>query len=371
MTAPTGFGPPRGHARADDSAPVPRRLSPTRRALALRGLVAAVVLVFAVAAVVGYGNGYFASDPHVTAVVPAEAGLITGRVGVQYDGVPVGEVTAIDAGTDESTAHMRIDSDAIESIPAGVEVRVTPRTLFGDVLLQLVPDPSAGTVRGHLRGGDRLSTDTSPQAVKLYDVYQRSMRLMDRLEPQQLQTSLTAAATALRGKGRELGRSLERMAGAADTLAPVADHVLDRSGELASVAEAARDATGDGLAIVRDLTDVSQVVLDDPDGLAQFFAAAGASAGTVDVIADEQSARLADVIGQSAPILSTAAAGRAGLPGTFDALDHFALKGAPVFSSGRFAITAVPSFADPEPYTAADCPRYGTLAGANCDGGGR
>src|SRR5699024_932359 len=138
---------------------------------------------------------------------------------------------------------------------------------------------------------------------------------------------------------------LERMAGAADTLVPVADRVLDRSGELASVAGAVRDATGDGLATVRDLTDLSQVVLDDPDGLAQFFAAAGASAGTVEAIAEEQSARLTDVIGQAAPILSTTAAGRAGLPGTFAALDDFAVKGAPAFSSGRFDITAVPSFA--------------------------
>lgn len=65
-------------------------------------------------------------------------------------------------------------------------------------------------------------------------------------------------------------------------------------------------------------------------------------------------------------ILDTVAQGRAGLSRTLEGLDTFGAKGARIFSTGKFSITAVPSFAEPMPYTAADCPRYPGMAGANC-----
>lgn len=39
---------------------------------------------------------------------------------------------------------------------------------------------------------------------------------------------------------------------------------------------------------------------------------------------------------------------------------------APSFSTGRFNIVAVPTFEDPMPYTANECPRYPGLAGPTC-----
>lgn len=371
---------PRGHGaeRTEPAMPPPRRLTPTRASLALRGLVAAVVLIAGLVGVVAYGNGVFAGDPHVTADVPAEAGLISGHVTVQYDGVPVGEVASIDAGTTRSLVDLRIDADAIDRIPAGVLVRVMPRTLFGDVFLQLVRDPdgqaarddgrTAGSSTGNLRDGDRLRTDTSPDAVQLYDVYKEAVGLMDRLEPAKMQTALTAVADAMRGQGDELGRSIDRFAGAADRLVPVATDVLDHAPEMAAVAESARDATGDVLGMWRDTTALSQLVSGRPEGFADLMAEAGATTATVDAIAGEQSERLAGVIERSGPVLATTARGRAGLAATFDRLREFSAQGARVFQKGRFDITAVPGFAEPEPYTAAECPRYGGLAGSTCAG---
>src|SRR5699024_4465743 len=42
--------------------------------------------------------------------------------------------------------------------------------------------------------------------------------------------------------------------------------------------------------------------------------------------------------------------------------------GTAAFSTGRFDITAVPSFADPMPHGPQDCPRYPDLAGSTCTG---
>lgn len=356
------------------AAPAPRRLTPTTGALALRGLLAAVVVAAALAAVVAYGNGAFSSDPEVTARVPAEAGLLTGSVGVRYQGVPVGEVSGVDSGTGASTVHMRIDADALGRIPADVQVRVAPRTLFGDVVLELVPAAGADAAgpapaSGPLRPGAELRTDTSPEAVVLYDVYRRSMELVDRLEPQRMQTALTAAASALSGRGAVLGRSLDRLAGAAGVLTPVAHRLLGHAPQLAEAAEAAQRATGDLLGLGDDLTALSGVVLDRPGALARLFSAAGATAGTVQALAAEDAAPLTRAVTRSAPAMAAVSADPGAVADSLDALRAFAGKGAAAFSTGRFGITAVPSFADPMPYTPADCPRYGALAG--CAGGGR
>src|SRR5699024_12848164 len=118
-------------------------------------------------------------------------------------------------------------------------VRIAPRTLFGDVVIRLVPDPSATGPGRSLQPGDALRTDTSPEAVRLYNIYERAVGLMDRLEPERMQTALTAAAGALRGKGEQLGRSLDSLSRAADTLMPVAQRWMDHAPPMADGAEAA------------------------------------------------------------------------------------------------------------------------------------
>ncbi|WP_248499558.1 MlaD family protein [Tomitella gaofuii] len=340
----------------------------------MRGVAAFLAVVLGAAAFVAYGNGEFAGHPEVTVDLPAEAGLLTGAVGVQYRGVPVGEVTDIDAGTAASTVRLRIDPDAIGRIPAAVKVRVAPKTLFGDVVLQLVPGAAragdAPASRDTLEAGDILPADTSPEAVRLYDVYERAVATMDRLQPQHLQTALTAMADALRGRGAGLGRSLDRLSRAADTLVPVTRRLLSRAPQFAAAADAADAAAADGLGVLRDVTALSRTVTDRPGSLAAFFRAAGAAASSTAAVAGDTTGTLRRIIDQAAPALAAVDAGREGLPGTFAALRRFTDKGVAAFDTGVFDITAVPSFSDPMPYTAADCPRYGGLAGANCGGGG-
>ncbi|GAA4807370.1 hypothetical protein GCM10023353_08510 [Tomitella cavernea] len=347
----------------------PRRRTPSKAVLALRGL-AAVLVVVGVTAFVAFGNGALAGHPEVTVDLPAEAGLLTGSVGVQFRGVPVGEVTDIDAGTAESTVHLRIAPDAIGRIPAAVKVRVAPKTLFGDVVLQLVPDPARAATGRALQGGDVLRADTSPEAVRLYDVYESAVETMNRLQPQHLQTALTAMADALRGRGADLGRSLDRLSRTADTLVPTTRRLISHAPQFAAAAESADAAAADGLGVLRDLTALSQAVTDRPDSLAAFLRTAGAAASSTAAIAGDTTGALRRIVDQAGPALAAVDAGRQGLPGTFDALRRFTDKGVAAFDTGVFDITAVPSFSDPTPYTAADCPRYGGLAGANCGGGG-
>ncbi len=61
-----------------------RTEGPSRGVLAAIGAVASVVLLVIGGLLVASGAGSLSRDPQVTATVPAEAGLIQGAAGVQY-----------------------------------------------------------------------------------------------------------------------------------------------------------------------------------------------------------------------------------------------------------------------------------------------
>ena len=122
-----------------------------------------------------------------------------------HRGVQIGTVAGIDSGVEISRVTMRIDADEIDRVPASALVRIVPRTLFGDVYIQLIPDPGAPTsipgASASLEAGDRLAVDSSEEAIQLGEVYRKVTDLLHRLEPAELQTALTAISTALRGPG--------------------------------------------------------------------------------------------------------------------------------------------------------------------------
>lgn len=345
----------------------PRRLAPSRAALVLRGALAAVVLLGASVALVAYGGGSFDSDPEVSAVIPAAAGDVGGGAAVQYQGVAVGAVVGIDAGTTQSNVVLRIDRAQLDRIPAAVVVRIVPRTLFGDVYLRLIPryaDPSIGP---RLSAGEELAADTSADAVQLYQLYRQASDLLERMQPAKLQVALTAISQALRGQGQALGDTIDRMSAVTGELEPKFDAVLASSPQLRQVSDALRSASGDLIDTLRSATALSQLALDHQGRLDGLLTAGVTLANSVGEVASAQQQRIITVVRAGAPVLGTLAANRAGLADTLDQLGPFGEKGARVFATGRFNITAVPDFSDPLPYTAADCPRYPGAAGANCD----
>ncbi|WP_252342015.1 MCE family protein [Rhodococcus sp. 14-2483-1-2] len=344
--------------------PAPRRLGPGRSMLVFRGIVASCTAVVAAVASVAYSSGTFDSAPEVSVVLPATAGLLTGEIGVQYLGVRVGEVVDIEPGVDRSRVTMRIDADRIGTVPASARVRVVPRTLFGDIYIQLVAvDRSSSSA---LADGMALQPDASADAVQASDLFRTVTDLLDGLEPDQAQLALTALGTALRGRGQSIGESIDRLASVTDRLEPGIEAALSRMPQLRELTENIAAATPDVLASVAAATRVSQTLLDRSDGVrALLTAAAGTVESTRAVVAENRSAAIT-VVHSGGAALGALAQDSDGLTATLDRLGPFGEAGARIFASGKFDVTAVPDFSEPLPYTAADCPQYPGLAGPNC-----
>jgi phospholipid/cholesterol/gamma-HCH transport system substrate-binding protein len=127
------------------------------------------------------------------------------RADVKIRGVLVGEVLAMSATSDGAELTLGLFPSQIDTIPANVTASIVPKTLFGEKYVSLiVPDEPSRTP---IRAGatiDRTAVATEVERV-LSDLYP----LLRTVEPAQLNMTLNAIATALEGRGNQIGENLE------------------------------------------------------------------------------------------------------------------------------------------------------------------
>jgi phospholipid/cholesterol/gamma-HCH transport system substrate-binding protein len=127
------------------------------------------------------------------------------RADVKIRGVIVGEVLAFDASAEGAELTLGIYPSQIDTIPSNVTGSIVPKTLFGEKYVALeVPDEP---VADHLEPGDRIErTQVSIEVEKvLSDLYP----LLRTVQPAEINQTLNALATALEGRGDQLGENIE------------------------------------------------------------------------------------------------------------------------------------------------------------------
>ncbi|MFC4003548.1 MCE family protein [Prauserella oleivorans] len=334
--------------------------------LAVRGIVVAVAVLLGAGALVAVGTGAsFTAAPTITAVLPASAGPIRANSPVQYHGVTVGRLAAVDGDLDGATLTLRMDAELIGQVPANVEVRLLPRSLFGDQYIDLAV-PAGDRPRGGLSGGVTLAADTSGRTVQLYDTYARFYDVITQLRPADLQVALTALSDTLRGRGAELGTMIDYAAALMDEAPPL----LDSLGEdITTVARLSREVSGAAPDLLRSLDNavaLSRTVVSERDSLREVLAAGIEGTASAERLLVDHGERVVQLTEAARPVSEVLSryphiAGEA-----LDAAGFFLDGGKRVFSSGLFKIEAGLTFDQPYPYTAEDCPRYPGLNGQNC-----
>lgn len=337
--------------------------------LAVRGLVATVVAVLVSVFLIARGAGVLDTGATVTAVLPSEAGRVPVNAPVHHHGVRVGDVRGAEGGVpgDDGEPGTRVEillaDEHVPGIPADVAVRVVPRTLFGDVRLDLVsPGGTAATVAD----GDRLAADRSEEAVLLYDVFTRASDLLVSIEPDRLQVTLTALARALDGRGGTLGRIIDNADRAGEQLTPALENAAAASGDLAYLVEDLAAASPELIETMEEATRLSSIVLDRPGSLTRLLDAGLEVTRSGAVMAHDTVPGAIELVHDTGVVFDRTARDPHGVGRTLRALRPMGEAGTAAFSTGRFDITAVPSFADPMPYGPEDCPRHPGLAGATC-----
>jgi virulence factor Mce-like protein len=188
---------------------------------------------------------------------------------VKIRGMVVGEVRSIDVVGDHAALELALQPDKIAVIPVNVSARLLPKTLFGEryVALQIPEKPAPG----HIAAGDVIGQDRSSTAIELEKVLGDVMPLLQAVQPQKLSSTLTAVATALDGRGTQLGQTLARLSDYLGGLNPsLPDLKADITG-LANVSGIYDKAAPDLLQALADLTTTSKTLVEKQHGLAELF----------------------------------------------------------------------------------------------------
>ncbi|BBZ50820.1 MCE family protein [Mycobacterium heidelbergense] len=166
-------------------------------------LLAALMVAFAVLTYLSY-TAAFASIDTVTVSAP-RAGLVmdTGAK-VKYRGIQIGKVTDISYSNDRARLTLAIDSDEMHFIPSNSTVHIGGNTIFGAKSVEFIPPqaPSPTSLRP-----DALVQASAVQ-LEVNTLFQSLVDLLHKVDPVELNGTLSAFAEGLRGHGDDLGSLL-------------------------------------------------------------------------------------------------------------------------------------------------------------------
>jgi phospholipid/cholesterol/gamma-HCH transport system substrate-binding protein len=171
----------------------------------LLGLVFLCLLMAGVYLTYGIFSKKFVSYDEVKLETSSIGLQLPARADVKIRGVIVGEVLGFDSTADGAEITLGLYPSQVDTIPANVTGAIVPKTLFGEkyVSLEVPKDPAPQ----HIEAGATIQhTEVAIEVEKvLNDLYP----LLRTVQPAAINQTLNALATALEGRGKQIGQNLE------------------------------------------------------------------------------------------------------------------------------------------------------------------
>ncbi|ORW98162.1 MCE-family protein [Mycobacterium sp. IEC1808] len=166
-------------------------------------LLAAVIVAFAVLTYLSY-TAAFASTDTVTVSAP-RAGLVMDKgAKVKYRGIQIGKVTSIDYSGDQARLTLAISSDQMHFVPSNATVHIAGNTIFGAKSVEFIPPqaPSPTSLRPDAH------VEASAVALEVNTLFQSLIDLLHKVDPVELNGTLSALSEGLRNHGDDFGSLL-------------------------------------------------------------------------------------------------------------------------------------------------------------------
>ena len=368
----------------------PEVLARERRRRAVE-IVAGIALTLAAVACVGlvYATfrGTFGDAVQVTAGITDAGDSLEPGDAVIYRDIIVGEVRSSAAQSDGGArVGLTIKASYAKVIPDNVRSIAVPINLFGSTAVQLVPPAHpSGTP---LHKGVHVAADRSPGAAGLQSALTDAYKLLTSVRPADLDAALTALATALSGRGQDLGALFEKADVYLRHLTPALPEVEAVIGELATVSRQVAAETPALLTTLRNLIGTARTVVARRADITRLFAIAPAAADHANDLVAATADSFVTVVDAQQAVLDAFRDNPQALPRTIEGFKSFADSFASTLTSGPWEnvnvlATGINTAAlgplilgqktqvlagvtDPRLYTAAQCPRYPGMSGPNC-----
>ncbi|MFT4264206.1 MAG: MCE family protein [Nocardioides sp.] len=237
------------------------RADPTKRQLALRGLVTFVVILLVLGVVRLRTTGAWGGPPVVSADLRNAGGALAPGSDVKVFGMIVGKVKAITNGTDgQVRIKLAMKETEIDKVPADVVARILPATVFGTTYVDLRPPggTTASSASSAIKPGSVIPADTSQDTLELQNALDDIDALVKALGPAQLATAIGSAAVALQGRGAQLGTTIDNLDAYLRQFNPELEQLGSDLDQLATLLDLVRKVAPDLL----DATDDALVALD-------------------------------------------------------------------------------------------------------------
>ncbi|MFT4298600.1 MAG: MCE family protein [Aeromicrobium sp.] len=222
-------------------------------------------------------NKSFVSTEDVTLKTSKAGSQLPKNADVKLRGMIVGEVTDMEVTDDGVELTLGMNPDLIDKVPAGVTAQILPKTLFGEKYIALIPPESASG--RSLKAGDTIEKANVP--IELESVLNNLYGLLEAVEPEELATTLTAVATALDGRGEQLGTTLVDLNAYLNQINPDIPQAVDDLVKLGQVSDVYAAALPDLARVLENSVTTGKTVVEKDAQLSAFLTSTATLADTL------------------------------------------------------------------------------------------
>jgi len=225
-------------------------------------VLASLMVAFAVLTYLSY-TAAFASTDTVTVSAP-RAGLVMEKgAKVKYRGIQIGKVSDIDYSDEQARLTLSIDSNDMHFIPSNAMVHIAGNTIFGAKAVEFIPPqaPSPTSLRPNTH------VAASSVQLEVNTLFQSLIDLLHKVDPVELNGTLSALSEGLRGHGDDLGGILSGLNTLTRQANPKLPTLQEDFRKTAVVANTYADAAPDLNTVFDNLPTISKTVVDQQNNL--------------------------------------------------------------------------------------------------------
>ena len=232
------------------------------------GVLFLVLMVASVWVTYGVFTKRFTDYDEVT-VHASRIGLqLPQRADVKIRGVLVGEVLDYRPTAEGADITLGLYQDRTTAIPRDVTASILPKTLFGEKFVSLVV-PAGGSSAQPIAAGDVI--ERTNLSIEVEKVLSDLFPLLRAVQPADLNTTLNAVATALEGRGEQLGETLETMDGYVTRFNPELPALIEDLRLTAEVSDTYADVLPEVATILRNTITTTTTLEDREERLEALF----------------------------------------------------------------------------------------------------
>jgi phospholipid/cholesterol/gamma-HCH transport system substrate-binding protein len=286
------------------------------------------------------------------------------RADVKVRGVIVGQVLDAKSESNGAVLTLGIKPDKIGEIPQNVTASILPKTLFGEKYVELVVPSDASSKA--LTKGDRITQTQLPIEVErvLNDIYP----LLRAVQPEELNYTLNALASALEGRGEALGENIATLDSYLKRLNPQVPALMEDLRLLSKVSGTYADVAPQIAETLRNTVKTGNTLLSREDKLHAFLRDTSAFSDTAKTFLDNNGSNIVRLGQLSDPQLKLLNRYSPEFPCLLQGLVDQAPNLASTFRGFVFHIDLITLPRQPRGYTAKDVPVLGADNGPNCVG---